>query len=437
MRVILVDGPTTLALLQELIPLSKPKGVSVNVAWVRPNRLIPTLQNHPSRIRTLRFGMSFHHTHPATIEELLRCGVPCQVVQPQPPQVFHPKEYYLLGRHWSAAIIGSSNLTPGGLGGTGNWTGNIESSLFLFIGQEEVNMPQTKAVLESAVDTNPLTLSEPIHSGSQIVARWIDQSAAYEGLRLSADHPLLKKYRAEFNAAQKAKGDASLVRRQAMREKLSAVESGWLLNLRWPQYLELLRQTPEELAERIQILHATQDILLKANHQFTAIENLNDRLAIGGSRASRDAAVDPLDWRLFGNMQRAADGYDALLQHPNAHQSAQLNRLSDGRLGVPLTPNEADEVMRALRCNGVKTARITRLMSMLRPAEFVVMTQRNTAALAVGIGLARITPPSYLTTVIPRLRQTHWFLQKPRSTWDPETLAVWRYRMALVDMLVY
>lgn len=79
MRVTLVDGPTALNLLRELIPLASQGGVCINVAWVRPNRLLPLLINHP-------------------------------------------KEYYIQGPDWQAALVGSSNLTAGGLGGYGQWS---------------------------------------------------------------------------------------------------------------------------------------------------------------------------------------------------------------------------------------------------------------------------------------------------------------------------
>ena len=70
MHIAIVDGPTTLALLQELIPLANRCGVTINVAWVRPNQLIDTLVNHPERMARLRYGISFAHTNPYTIQQI-------------------------------------------------------------------------------------------------------------------------------------------------------------------------------------------------------------------------------------------------------------------------------------------------------------------------------------------------------------------------------
>ena len=450
MRIALVDGPTALALLNELIPCTQTGGVNIHVAWVRPNRLIQTVVNCADRIGLLRYGTSFSRSDPDTLAQFLNAGIHCQHVRPPSPQVFHPKEYFLLGKDgkWAAALVGSSNLTSGGLGGIDQYPGNLESSLFYFIGEEEPGMAQTKSVLESSFNLAVMHASDSRAPVLSPIKQWCSQfQEKYDAHSERLDQKGLDRYRKQFKDAQKVrlleKEALQRTKIQSLATKLNPanpLEAGWLCSLSWKDYRDLLMTFPEELDERVAMLDTTRELLNGANNAFTAIPQLDDRLAIAGVRNRRNNTSDPLNWHLFGDMSRNPAEFIQMIQQPDQKWAQHVNRLSNLQESPELSDEQAWEIMQGLTQQWIQIGRVTRLMAMMRPSEYLPVTNKNKNKLLIALGLPEcrsITPRQYQETVLQKLSNTPWYNQQPKRNWDAKELTIWRYRMALVDMLVY
>ena len=81
--------------------------------------------------------------------------------------------------------------------------------------------------------------------------------------------------------------------------------------------------------------------------------------------------------------------------------------------------------------------RASRLLAMFRPAEYAPVTNRS-RILPKALGQPELRPSlnNYIVQVIGPLRTSDWYRQPLDQGWSSEEQAIWRYRMALVDMLV-
>ncbi len=139
--------------------------------------------------------------------------------------------------------------------------------------------------------------------------------------------------------------------------------------------------------------------------------------------------------------QYSAD-FETMLTDPDAQWSRLINTLSDTNACPVIDDEHAHAIMMGLRRDRIKVGRITRLMSMLRPAEFLPFTASNVRGLQIALGLperqnATKSCEYYLQTLLSPLRESPWYQQRFNSKWSDEDQTIWRYRMALVDMLVY
>lgn len=85
------------------------------VAWGTANPLTAMLLPHSAKFKAVTFGLAFAQTDPDLVDALV--GLPgCQVVTAFRGGTYHPKIYAFRSGKKAAAIVGSANLTRGGLG---------------------------------------------------------------------------------------------------------------------------------------------------------------------------------------------------------------------------------------------------------------------------------------------------------------------------------
>ncbi len=442
MRITVVDGPTALSLLKELLPLSVTKGVCINVAWVRPNDLIAVLLRCSSKIKCLNFGTSFRHTDVAVIDQLRKKNIRCNEIKLPGRSVFHPKEYYLSGKTWQAALVGSSNLTPGGLGGFQRAPSNQEASLFCFAGTFQPGMSKTMDLFKGG----SMGPSIPAQDGSpfnpDLFRQGHDRALKFQAGGKKVDDQWVEAYKFKQSASLKA-------RRQAQRRELRGfckltvgAEPGWLLRFNWAEFVRALEIFDEEVNEGLNLLDQTQMLLDAKDRLFTSLE-VQDRKAIAGIVQQR-SAFDPFNWHLFGCMRSHSRALTSVLEHPETEWGQAINEpSSDNRDGgghetprdEPIEPTQ--NLLARLMQPGIPLGHVTRLMAMVQPGSYLPQLAKNRMAMRSALGEAPSgSVQGYLEDTLRPLRATDWFLQKPMPDWHPEEKTMWNYRMALASLLM-
>lgn len=86
-------------------------------------------------------GVDLQGTSKEALERLLNTSIPASIVHSRNSVTYHPKIYTFEGDNYCAVLVGSSNMTSGGL------DQNIEASLF--VEGEDITYQEAKSVLDS------------------------------------------------------------------------------------------------------------------------------------------------------------------------------------------------------------------------------------------------------------------------------------------------
>lgn len=432
MRVAVVDGPTTLKLLCELVPMASEGGIQIKVAWVRPNRLLPHLIKHARKVGGICFGNSFDRTDPDCIRQLIQAHVPCRLVSSSHRSVFHPKEYYLQGVNWRAALVGSSNLTAGGLGGFDHGGGNTEASMFYFNGIAEEKMKHTQSSLKHSNVNATFMVQEPSMLDEDLVTRGMQGARDLWDTGTAVDQAWINQYAKNYQATLKKQRADLEIKRQAHLQKLKKKHNGWLKKLSWQGLIEEFEKFPEDLSLRMTQLDVTHELLRSTHGRFSRLSE-PDKMAIAGL-SQHHPMVPDVNWLTFGNMKRNSAKYQQLLKH-DLQWLKTVDKVFSKRV---ISHGQAQDFMTALAVDGVGLGRVSRLLAMLRPAEFLPVTGNNLTGLRHSLGIeGTVNMNHYFPRIIEPLHQSPWYQEPFNESWHSEMKIIWRYRMALVDMLVY
>lgn len=378
------------------------------IAWASwaPDAVSMLLQQQ-NRIGRVVVGMHFFQTHP----EFLRAFHLHENVRfvLRTDGVFHPKLFLFSDndQNWEC-IIGSANLTYGGLG--------QNEEVAVLISSADSGAAEARRAIDSA-------LNGYWEQGVQLTE---DEVEAY-AVMWRKQGSLRRRLASRFGGAGEQDADDGGV---------NAVATPILLKT-WDVYLQDALNDKHHTAEgRIGVLRAAREWF--TTHDSFAEMPVQERKRIAG------IAVEPngsIDWLWFGSMVGAGNFKHLVIESPEG-LSAALDAIP---LGGPVERNHYVDFARRFQAafagrrgggdGAIATA--TRLLALKRPDYFVCVDSKNRrelcAAFQVRVSLNLI---DYWDSLCERIHEAAWWLA-PEPNVDDASRDVWLGRAAFLDVLFY
>jgi len=362
------------------------------------------LQRRADRIGRVVVGLHFYQTDPDFVRAFNGAEGVRFVVSTR--GVFHPKVFMFSdGEGQWECIIGSANLTGGGLG--------ANDEVAVLITHEDAGAEDAQAALLRA-------FSDYWAKGRTLTDDEVDAYEAMWRRHAPERHSL-----AGIFGPGRNDGGAS------------AVSSGTLFKT-WDAYLnEVLGESHHTAEGRLAVLREARGFFERWG-SFGAMPTL-ERKRVAGTIVENPV---PINWLWFGSMLAAGNFKNIVEQHPEG-LSAALDAIP---LDGEVTRSHYEEYLRRFRAafdihggHGGGDAAIatgTRLLAMKRPDYFVCVDSKNQLELCRAFRVKRtIGLSEYWDSLCERIYQSAWW-----SAPEPEDAtgsAVWRGRTALLDALFY
>lgn len=396
MQVTFLDAEAVTNELKRLIKWSSK--ISVAVAWAKPNETLKHFSENRTKIHRFFVGLTFCGTDPKALAELEVIDG-ARLVTKAEQGTFHPKVYYFESEDAAAAIVGSSNLTDGGLGG------NTEACLLIEAAKSEAAFRE--------------------------IRRSID---ALESQSETLDADILRAYEAKYKASQK-------LRRpphdpiSSKKSRIRRISSSSLVHLKWSDLAKEYDEHGEkEINRRLKLLEQARSYFTRAG-KFNEL-SMNERKAVAGYLESNFEGVH---WLSFGSMKGA--GY---FKRFVAENNEILGKAVDA---IPLkgdvTYQHYEEFLIHFeqtfdgvdRKGGLATA--SRLLAIKRPDIFVCVCKPNKQKISERLAIRHtcLDLSNYWDWVVEPIRGSVWYnADRPSSRIGAR---IWNGRAAMLDTLFY
>lgn len=368
------------------------------VAWGTQGTLAERLFAHRAKFKNVTFGVAFSQTDPRIVDALV--GVAHGFVATKfSGGTYHPKVYGFRSGKRVAAIVGSANFTPGGLGK------NHEAAV----------------VLTGAVD-------EPALAAVLALA---ETSAGFG-----------QKVTLAYAAAYRASWERAARLPKAPREPVPAsaiAGAARLVTMDWSTYVRQVRASSHHDVGKSLELIAIARRWFSGSPSFARLSP-PQRKAVAGilGEYQKDGPDLDREWGWFGSMRGMGD-FANRIEENDAELAAALD-------GIPrsgeVTRVQYDRYCasfrkafaRSARMGGVPTA--TRLLAMKRPDTFLCLCAPNRVAASNALGFARTTLSldNYWERVVEPIRLSAWYNAEKPTGGDGE---LWEARVAMLDALFY
>ena len=387
---LLAAGDATTSTLVHLI--KKNCRVQFSMAWATVNNPVynAVLANQ-EKLDKATLGICGYATDPKCLFDFTDC--PTLKFAIQKNGLFHPKIYLFETDSTWDVIMGSANMTTGGL------KQNSEVMVHLSgVSNEDAFLKDVKKRLndyfESAIVMDAVTAE-----------------------KYAALHKLFKKKNPPSIAAPDDDASKHPIKSNVM-------------SMSWEEFTARVKQDPYHgYKERLTLLKQIRR-LFRDQPSFKKM-NLSARKVIAGLPND-----DYPNWGWFGSMK--GSGY--------FHQYVNENRksLSDALDAIPLkravTKDDYDIFIKRYTStfvdgrDGIGTA--SRLLSMKRPDQFVCLSSANKKNLSQDFGISsKIDYESYWFEVVHRIQQSLWWNEDKPDTGTEKS--IWRSRAALLDTIYY
>ncbi|MEY2660066.1 MAG: hypothetical protein RLZZ123_1238 [Pseudomonadota bacterium] len=448
MNIFALGRQDTFRLLLECIPVSSQ--IEVAVAWARSGHPIDqALRQNPSNVMAYVVGTSFNHTS-AELLDHWRNHTGFRRHPPFHGGVFHPKVYLLKGQTWGLAVMGSCNMTQGGL--SDHAVGNVERSMVYFEGR-----PDPKCSL-----LNELTQQYPIpaltledsgmhstffqHLEAQMKHDFEQASLVTPGF-IDGYKKLQNSRRAqpeEINLALMALEKQSEAGLQAATGTLSFADWSEIKGRTVLACAQRSGPDCDEWGQRLDILRLAHEQWVRDRH--LKVMPAEFRLALAGViKNPKLPGMGGLDWHLFSHVVGAhLPVYEALrTQQTTPGLEALSSAYDEIPLFKPVTQAHYDRFLSIYlpligHPKNPGMVAPTRMLALKRPDVFLPISRKTKVQLANELGMPQhlITLQTYWTRVVEPLRQMPWNQTPPESLRFADE-PPWQARMALLDALFY
>lgn len=387
---LLPAGTETASTIVSLI--KKSQSVQFSMAWATVNNPVyKSLLVNLDKITASTLGISGYATAPKCLTDFTDSQTVRFAIQKN--GLFHPKVYlFERTKSWDL-ILGSANMTTGGL--------QHNSEVMVHLTGQDMQDPFFQDI--------KLRLNS-YHSDAVIM-----------------DEDTATKY-AEFHKLFKKKNPPSITIPDSDTSK-HPLDSD-VMAMSWKAFKGRVKQDPYHgYKERIQLLTKVRG-LFKEQPDFGKME-LSARKLIAGL-----PTPDYENWGWFGSMQ-GAGYFHSYINKNNPGISRAMDAIP---LNRPVTKNDYDRFISHYTAtfvdgrDGIGTA--SRLLAMKRPDQFVCLSSANKKNLCLDFGISKdIDYDSYWHEIIARIEQSIWWnTEKPSK---PTQKAIWQARAALLDTLYY
>ncbi|MYD45466.1 MAG: NgoFVII family restriction endonuclease [Gammaproteobacteria bacterium] len=377
---------------------SKHSKVAFAVAWAsHRTKVFESFINAKSKIEYGVIGTHFSQTHWEVLDWCVRNRSNIKFIFDEKTScVFHPKVYvFWSGKEWDL-LVGSANLTVGGM------TNNTELMLHVSSREQDSEVLKTRAL--------------------EIVRSYYDQAQVVSRSRLNT-------YREQWN------------RRQIIEGKERTVESE-LLSWTWKEYYKQIQNcsTIRQRKEAVMLLkYALEDFEKDIPfHQLPP----NTRRGLAGSHHPKEGKFSEIEIGYFGRARAYGNFTQIIYGNVNGNQLQTLGE------GLDHIPNNGvvyrEDYMKYVE--GFKEALNgkphglgvgARLLAIKRPDTFTPWNNVNKRTLERLLSLKPSLKPQdyerYWDEVIFPVRESKWYNSaKPKASLE---LEIWQSRVAMLDAL--
>jgi HKD family nuclease len=354
------------------------------------------------KVRQAVIGTQFAQTEPLLVRKLWRtCGDALKII-PETSDLFHPKVLVGLRNGLAQVLIGSSNFTHGG------FIGNIELNLWL------------------RGPTNESSIAR--------IVSFVNDQSRHPRAR-TPDEAWLKSYERLYARRPKPpRMTRKTVGNGRVQSPLASVSD---LNLEWPEYFALIARQEQKLRRAKSPIHIFDhsgpegSYLQEIDACQLSFRRFGAMSAMPFAARSRVAGIGKETTRHLG-YTGAAGRFRRLMR-------VSPGQVSDALDEIPSTGVVDDkrivrfvETLRGLRGVGLGVA--SRLLAVKRPDMFISVNNASRRRIAAIFGRSPSTPQGYLD-LVHEIWSLPWYLTPPPR--DLLERRVWRYRVALLDAVMY
>lgn len=395
---LLAGGKTLDTTLAKLI--RKYDNIEFAVAWAGTGtKTYAALLDNQSKIHRAVIGTHFYQTHPDVLDAFTDHDNVRFILDSN--ELFHPKAYFFWDSERWELIIGSANMTAGGL--------MKNDELMLHISSNDVD--------------------DGIKNAFQ------DQLQVYWGKAYSVTDEDAERYRKLWHARRfELRRLAGIYGSNSSRTRQTATPPirTTTMPMGWDKFLNKVRNDPHHSFDsRCRILGKIKDAF-EHSPRFLDMD-LSHRKLIAGLPTD----LDP-EWGYFGSMKRAHK-YSAAVAGNHPYLSNALDRIPlIGAVNHEHYEVYVQEFCQAFPTGGDGIGVLSRLLAMKRPDFFLCLNSRNMKNLCADFGIARIATKGYdryWDEVICRIQDSLWW-NTPEPDSEPDRL-VWQGRAAMLDAIFY
>lgn len=399
MKVDLLNASDCLKLMKRLA--SESDSILVATAWAHESEARLFLRDYSEKVEKFYVGLSFFHTDASVLRDMIGLKFAKEISVKR--GTFHPKMYLFKNGAVAHAIVGSSNLTRGGLGV------NLEANLHISgdLG-EEIFSDIISEIEAFGRYGNPVT--------AQFANSYELQQKAFKS-RVQRTNPVTPASKKEW---------------KSFASKLTQIS--------WEDYSRRVRDDKNHVFEqRIALLQTVQSWLVSTSGM--AALSVEQWKAIGGvigSNGISDPEIIDHDWGWFGSMTGAGE-FAHLIGARDKHLAKAMDCVP---LSGSVTRQNFEEFRRhfltafknASRKGGVATA--SRLLAMKRPDVFVCISNPNKTGLSDALNFAKTTLDlnNYWERVVDPVSVAAFYNAARPSGEDAK---LWDFRAAMLDAIYY
>ncbi len=373
------------------------KKVYFSVAWATENHeFFNRLKSHPKRIALGVVGLDFYQTSPNFIRQFANHSN-ITFVSPNSKGVFHPKTYVFELKDRYALIVGSANMTTGGL------TKNQEICVVWYTDKDDLTS-------QSLIDT--------LQSFTKLKSQKIDDA-------------WLTLYTEQVKAHERAR---KKIAGSKKANEVEAILPDLNINIDWSAFSKKVKEDKytNSFKERIELLDRCQSLLTR-----NSLKDMDyaDRRLIAGLKDKKSE----FDSGWFGSLEPNG----VVKQIIKDHSDIFSNALDQIPLSTAITRIDFDNFCRIFEKEFSAQAferepsiiSLSRFLCMKRPDFFSSINKKNFSQLSAALGFKkRLTSESYWE-LIQLIHQQPWYKTKVKKE-DPD-YSLWKYRAAMLDAIYY
>lgn len=373
--------------------------ISFAVAWIKNNKIYQKLLKNKDKIQFSTVGIDFAGTDVNVLKDFQNSN---KVKIYKGEYTFHPKIYVFYNRTKYKAIIGSANLTEGGMY-------NNDECAVLFTESDGVLLDNVLEKLEDYFDK------------AKIITDGI-----------------IETYSKEYEAIKE--NNNSIVKR--LEPTKQKIDEAPYIDLKWGEVSEIIQQI--DFVDRSGMLNDIQEIFKKLDDSNIKFENLEldeRRMIIGNSKDVNNK------YRAFGGLASGGKAQQILLNQDDTKNTElrsiieeldKIELLNEDNMCHPVSETIVRNIVKTVMgIEGCGISTVTRLLAVKRPDLFLCVNDGNQNSIKELFGF-RISGKYEIDKYIKLLKMiynTDYFNHKltKEEKQDEALVTISKYRVALLD----